>query len=183
MTGMKTLVVVDVQRDFYHPEGSLYVKGGERLPAAIAEAAPAYDAILFTMDWHPADHCSFTEYGGIWPRHCIQYSEGAGLPDVFAPLLVSRDRLVKIHLKASERMLEQYGAFDPMDDLEMQLFCESEEIHFCGIAGDYCVKETVANVLRFIPAERLRVIDSLVCSIDDGSILKEYLGTNNIKIL
>ena len=180
---MKTLVVVDVQRDFYHPEGSLYVKGSERLPAAIAEASSAYDAIVLTMDWHPADHCSFKEYGGIWPSHCVQYSEGAGLPDVFSPMLVSGDRLVKIHLKAADRMLEQYGAFDPMDDIEMQIFGKSDEIHFCGIAGDYCVKETVDNVLRFFPAERLAVLDSLVCSIDDGTVLKEYLAANNIKTL
>ena len=36
MKADKILVVVDVQRDFFSPEGSLYVKGSETLPAKIA---------------------------------------------------------------------------------------------------------------------------------------------------
>ena len=60
------LVVVDVQRDFFDPSGSLYVGGSEVLPEKIAELAGGYDAVIFTLDWHPANHCSFAEQGGIF---------------------------------------------------------------------------------------------------------------------
>ena len=52
----KVLVVVDVQKDFYHPEGALYVKGGEVLPERIAKVIPEFDDVIFTVDWHPYNH-------------------------------------------------------------------------------------------------------------------------------
>ena len=30
-----------------------------------------YDLVVATRDWHPPDHGSFTEQGGIWPVHCV----------------------------------------------------------------------------------------------------------------
>ena len=75
------LVVVDVQWDFFDPAGALYVGGSEALPGKIAELADGYDAVIFTLDWHPANHCSFAAKGGIWPSHCVAYTQGAGLPN------------------------------------------------------------------------------------------------------
>ena len=86
---MNVLVVVDVQRDFFDPSGALYVDGSEVLPEKIAQLAGNYDAVIFTLDWHPSDHCSFTSQGGIWPSHCVAFTQGAGLPDCFAEILRS----------------------------------------------------------------------------------------------
>ena len=83
----KILVVVDVQKDFYHPEGALYVKGGEVLPERIAKVIPQFDDVVFTLDWHPYNHCSFKENGGIWPKHCVAHSEGSSLPEEFLPFI------------------------------------------------------------------------------------------------
>ena len=42
-----------------------------------------YDLVVATRDWHPPDHGSFTEQGGIWPVHCVQDTDGAQLhPDL-----------------------------------------------------------------------------------------------------
>ena len=78
------LIVVDVQRDFFDPSGALYVPGSEVLPEKIAALADNYDAVVFTLDWHPGNHCSFAAQGGIWPSHCVAFTQGAGLPDCFA---------------------------------------------------------------------------------------------------
>ena len=61
----KVLVVVDVQRDFFDPSGSLYVGGSEVLPGKIAAIADSYDAVIFTLDWHPGNHCSFAASGRL----------------------------------------------------------------------------------------------------------------------
>lgn len=89
----RLLVVVDVQRDFFDPAGSLYVSGSEALPEKIAAIAPEYDAVVFTLDWHPGDHCSFKDLGGIWPSHCVAYTQGAGLPDCFAAILARGEQV------------------------------------------------------------------------------------------
>ena len=83
-TPKKVLVVVDVQRDFFDPAGALYVGGSEVLPEKIAEMAAGYDGVIFTLDWHPANHCSFAAQGGIWPSHCVAYTQGAGLSNCFS---------------------------------------------------------------------------------------------------
>ena len=37
--------------------------------------------VIFTADWHPANHCSFKRNGGEWNDHCVQFSKGAAIHD------------------------------------------------------------------------------------------------------
>ena len=76
----KILIVVDYQYDFFHPEGSLYVPGGEKLQEKIEKIIPNFDGVIFTKDCHPANHCSFKEQGGLWPAHCVMDTVGCGIP-------------------------------------------------------------------------------------------------------
>lgn len=180
---VKTLVVVDVQRDFYDPSGSLYVTGSEVLPEKIADLAGEYDAVVFTLDWHPGNHCSFKEEGGIWPKHCVQNTVGAGLPDCFTPILSDPGRF-RIFLKGTQQDKEQYGAFETAEEIDpviLSWFESSEEIDVCGIAGDYCVKESTSNLLNFVPAEKVTMLLDCIRSIDDGTALKDFVEEKGLK--
>src|SRR5678815_1364885 len=77
------LAVVDVQNDFAHPDGGLYVRGGENLVstinAQIAKAGEAGAVVVYTQDWHPASTPHFAKDGGIWPVHCVMDTWGAEL--------------------------------------------------------------------------------------------------------
>lgn len=178
----KLLVVVDVQRDFFDPDGSLYVSGGEVLPKQIAAVAADYDAVIFSLDWHPGNHCSFAAQGGIWPPHCVAYTLGAGLPDCFAGILAGGSDKVQIFTKGSEQDKEQYGAFEDLGEGCIRYWLENcGEVDVCGLAGDYCVKESVENILKVVPAGKVTVITSLVRSIDDGSTLAAFIEENGLK--
>src|SRR2546429_2240122 len=76
----EALVIVDFQNDFT-PGGALAVPEGDEIAERVNELAadPRFELVLATRDWHPPDHCSFTEQGGIWPVHTVQDSEGAEL--------------------------------------------------------------------------------------------------------
>lgn len=177
----KTLVIVDVQRDFFHPEGLLYVAGSEILPALIAPVISEYDSVILTLDWHPGNHCSFKEFGGLWPSHCVAYTQGAGLPDIFSKPL-ARDGVYYFR-KGREAGEEQYGAFvgvGPGDDI-FKVFETSDRIDVCGIAGDYCVKESLINILKFVPKEKVTVLTGLVRSIDDGSTIANFVEENGLQ--
>ena len=54
---MHALLIIDVQNDFAHPEGSLFVPGAPRVMGfineQIATAAEAGAVIVYTQDWHP----------------------------------------------------------------------------------------------------------------------------------
>lgn len=171
----RVLVVVDVQRDFFDPSGSLYVRGSENLPAKIAAIAADYDAVIFTLDWHPADHCSFRDRGGIWPSHCVAFTQGAGLADEFAPILARGKGDVRLFLKGQDSSQEQYGAFETLEDEDIKAWLEScESVDVCGIAGDYCVKESTRCLLRFVGAEKVALLRGCICSIDDGTTLATF---------
>ena len=178
----KVLVVVDVQRDFFDPSGSLYVSGSEELPAKIAAIAADYDAVVFTLDWHPADHCSFAAQGGIWPSHCVAYTQGAGIADEFSAVLTRGASDVQIFLKGTEQDKEQYGAFEDLSGYPVikAWFENAESIDVCGIAGDYCVKESTNNILNFAAAEKVSVITDCVRSIDDGSTLEAFIAEKGL---
>ncbi len=83
------LVIVDVQNDFC-PGGALPVPDGDKVVPVLNEyiriflekGAPIYA----TQDWHPPNHLSFKEQGGIWPPHCVQGTKGAEFhPDLALP--------------------------------------------------------------------------------------------------
>lgn len=179
----KVLVVVDVQRDFFDPSGSLYVGGSEALPEKIAAIADEYDAIVFTLDWHPGNHCSFAEQGGIWPSHCVAYTQGAGLPDCFSPILAKGENYVQLFFKGNVQSEEQYGAFEELaeDSVIMAWLKNADSVDVCGIAGDYCVKESTANLLKIVPAEKVTMLLDCIRSIDDGSTLNAFVEENSLK--
>lgn len=178
----KILVVVDVQKDFYHPDGALYVKGGEHLPERIAKVIPEFDDVIFTVDWHPFNHCSFADNGGIWPTHCVAYTEGASLPKEFIPYFkeIHDDRCFNIIMKGMNSQEEEYGA-----DPNMIMYSHGEnpeecEFVFCGIALSHCVKETVANFIEKFPLVKCYVWLDGGVSIDDGTTIRNFMEENNI---
>lgn len=134
--------MVDVQYDFASPEGALYVKGGEVIAEKVLEVIDQFDKVVFTMDFHPLDHCSFKENGGIWPAHCVAYTAGTALPME----LLRAARRYEVALKGEAAEREEYGAF--ADGKPVESIVNAEEVVVCGIAGDYCVGETLRNIVK-----------------------------------
>ena len=124
---MKTLVIVDIQKDFYDPKGSLYVSGAETFPSKIADLVPGYDNVYFTLDWHPLNHCSFKQNGGIWPVHCLKYSWGASLPDEVLASIDSFRQHVSYYHKGDRSYEEEYEAYRKITDNQLRLLRNSEE--------------------------------------------------------
>ena len=196
--GKKILVVVDYQYDFFNPNGTLYVNGGEKLQERISNIIPDFDHVIFTQDWHPFTHCSFKENGGIWPTHCVAGTIGAGIPVEFMKLAKSFSCYPKGHLDD----VEEYGAFntahdlacecdstfeyldidDNNDDFCKKVFEHTDEIVCCGIAGDFCVVETLKNIIKHIGVDKVSVYLDGTVSIDGGEILNNFIKENNIKI-
>src|SRR5690625_497926 len=102
------LIVVDVQNDFC-PGGALGVDDGDSVVPVLNEWIEAFRQagrpIIYTQDWHPEGHASFTEEGGIWPVHCVQNTEGAAF---------HKDLIVDgyVFQKAFNKELEGYSGFD-----------------------------------------------------------------------
>lgn len=174
------LVIVDVQHDFAHPAGALFVPGAEQAVENIAQLLhdPRVTQLTFTLDWHPYDHSSFADQGGTWPRHCVQYSKGASLHE---SLWVEHFDRFTTHFvrKGQQQACEEYGAFAVPTD-EQREWLQQGRLVVCGIAGDYCVLETLKNIRSVRPD--VEVFTAGVASIDGGTALNAYLSDNRIPV-
>ena len=152
------LIIVDVQRDFCSG-GALPVPDGEKiiptLNKYIEKFSKAGAFIVATRDWHPPNHMSFKDYGGIWPTHCVQGTLGAEFhPDLKLP------REVKIVSKATSADKEAYSGFDGTN-LERELKDAGiKRVFVGGLATDYCVKSTVLDALR-LGFETFLLVDAI----------------------
>ncbi|HEY3414210.1 MAG TPA: nicotinamidase [Armatimonadota bacterium] len=136
---MKALIVVDVQNDFC-PGGTLAVPNGDAVVPAINRLMNRFPLIVATQDWHPANHCSFVEQGGIWPPHCVAGTPGAELhPDLRADSVALRVR------KATTPEADAYSGFQGTDLAEQLRSRGADEVAVVGLATDYCVKATALD--------------------------------------
>jgi len=171
------LIVVDVQRDFC-AGGALAVPDGDAvvppINALIDKFRSAGRPIFLTRDWHPADHSSFTDQGGLWPPHCVADTEGAN----FHPDLQVDDDM-SIVGKATERERDAYSGFEGTDLGSQLLAAEVTEVFVCGLATDYCVKATAldarkAGLATTVLTDAIRGVD--VQSGDSQRSIEEMLG-------
>lgn len=142
------ILIVDAQNDFF-PGGSLGVPGGDKiipvLNEMIKEAKQKNLPIIASRDWHPIDHCSFKEFGGPWPVHCVQNTEGAAF---HVEVDIPEDAF--IINKAVDKHHESYSAFEghtPKGRSLTELLNDLgiTRVWIGGLALDYCVKASVLD--------------------------------------
>ena len=136
------LLIVDVQHDFL-PGGALGVADGDAVIPALVAAAEDADVVVVSRDAHPADHCSFTEQGGIWPVHCVEGTHGAELH----PAIAALEPDVRI-AKATTREVDAYSAFDATGLAEELRARGVDQVVIGGLATDYCVRASALDALR-----------------------------------
>ena len=155
------LVVVDMLYDFI--DGSLACQNAEEAVKATlkfidrktngqgGEEHEILDTfpILFIRDHHPADHSSFKEFGGIWPVHCVAGTHGGDIHKDLQPYAV--DELT--FDKGCDRTTEQYSGFEGLNNAGQSLgevleLLDISDVFVCGIATEYCVRNTCEDLLK-----------------------------------
>lgn len=152
---MNALLLVDLQNDFC-PDGPLAVPEGDLVIPIANRLAEAFDLVVVTQDWHPADHGSFAanhpgkepgeliQLGGLeqvlWPVHCVQNTPGAEFhPDL------NLDRVARVFQKGTDPSVDSYSAF--FDNARRGTtglgdYLRSQSVrcvYISGLATDYCV--------------------------------------------
>ena len=146
----RALLVVDVQVDFC-PGGKLPVPHGDAVVVPLNRYIDLCHRrgypIIASRDWHPPRSKHFRDYGGTWPEHCVQGTQGAS----FHPLLRLAPETIVVS-KGMDPERDGYTAFhgvDPQgrflaDVLRKEMV---QEVLVGGLATDYCVKESVLDAL------------------------------------
>jgi len=159
--------------------------------------------VIFTRDGHPANHCSFKSQGGEWPIHCVEYTMGSAIVDPLIYDCIQNGIPYGVATKGQDPNVENYSAFRfVMRNGDMTTFSLApdfkptgnvldfiqdpedveenyNEIIISGIAGDYCVYETVQNMKEVDPIVYLPG----VASIDGGDKLKKLIKDLNLRVM
>ena len=179
------LVVIDIQNDFC-PSGALAVTGGDQIIPRVNAMMGDFGAVIFTQDWHPANHSSFVSqhpgaapysqidlsYGPqpLGPDHCIQGTPGAAF---HRDLRVDAAELIL--RKGFRAGIDSYSAFFENDHrtgtgLPGYLTTRGiTSVTLVGLATDYCVAYSALDAVRL--GFETRVILDCCRGIDLGGSL------------
>lgn len=151
MKAKKALLVIDVQNDFC-PGGALAVPAGEKVVPVLNKYARIFSRrkhpVFATRDWHPVRTVHFKDFGGKWPAHCIQNTQGAA----FHPGLKLPAGTILLY-KGMDSQKDSYSAFQSEDERGVSFLKLLEahgitELYVGGLATDYCVRSSVLEALK-----------------------------------
>lgn len=162
---MKTLIVVDVQHDFFEG-GALAVPNSNDIIPIINKLVDQFELVVFTQDWHPSKHFSFADnYKGkhpfdeieiegkkqvLWPVHCVQDTYGSDIHHDINYLL-TKSYFVR---KGLDPKVDSYSGFYDNEHAhstgltEFLLEKNVSDVYICGLATDYCVKYTAVDSVK-----------------------------------
>jgi nicotinamidase/pyrazinamidase len=170
----RALLVVDVQNDFCEG-GSLAVPGGAAVAAAISEHVAAhrsgYALVVTSRDWHvdPAGHFAAggaePDYRTTWPVHCVAGSAGA---EYHPSLHAGADLEVLKGEHAAAYSGFEGRAADGRSLEEVLRAHGVDGVDVCGIATEYCVRETALSARRLGFATR--VLQRLCAGLDEAGV-------------
>jgi nicotinamidase/pyrazinamidase len=148
------LIVVDMQNDFGHLDGSLFVAGGDSIVGSINDeierTAAGGGTIVLTQDWHPASTPHFIDDGGVWPIHCVAGTWGAELVDGLDP-----NCRASAVIRKGTKGEDGYSAFtmrEPGGDTDIPTGLSGllrergiERAVIVGLATDVCIAATATS--------------------------------------
>ena len=189
------LVVVDMLYDFI--DGSLACQNADE---AVAQTLKFIDKqtegrkgeeheiidtfpILFIRDHHPADHSSFKEQGGIWPSHCVAGTRGGEIHKSLQPYAVEELTFGK----GCDKAVEQYSGFEGVNNAGQSLgeileLLDTTDVYVCGIATEYCVRNTCEDLLK--AGFKVHLLKDCIAYVDHEGHLKalEEMAAEGVSI-
>lgn len=180
----KLLLIIDPQYDFIN--GSLAVEGAEGKMNALAAYVDSlvdgeYKNVIMTADFHPYNHCSFQQ----WPVHCVQHTHGAAIYSPLMDSVLGKYPDTTVLTKGEQTDREEYSILKNQIHGQALLNYLSDnsiaEIHICGLCGDFCVGNTIRDLVNEGYGEKIVVLKPYIGNIDDGSVLNSIISDNGLR--
>jgi len=142
-------LVVDMLYDFI--DGTLACGNAENAVHEVIKYINAHpdQKVYYITDYHPYNHSSFKDYGGIWPAHCVQGTRGGAIHEAFYTDIKNPanrpDPERNIFRKGAKVDEEQYSGFESVgpDGRQLHEVATSKNLVISGIATEFCVKNTL----------------------------------------
>ena len=145
---MKTLVVVDMQKDFI--DGALGTKEAVAIVPNVAKKIQLYrengDQIIFTRDTHQKDYLNTQEGRNLPVEHCIEGTEGWQIA-------------AELEVKPEDVVINKV-TFGHVWDKEV---IKGDEIELVGLCTDICVISNALGIKAVLPEVPIKV-DATCCA-------------------
>lgn len=184
----KLLLLVDVQYDFIN--GSLAVSGAPEVMDNLAnyiasQPKGTFASIVMTADFHPYGHASFKDNGGLWPVHCVQHSHGAAIYQPVFEAVMNLYPEAQVLTKGDDAAVDKYSIMANKASakklLELIENLGIEEIYVAGLCGDYCVGNSIKDLVAAGHGDKIRVFTRFIGNIDDGTTLRQIMTENKLQ--
>lgn len=168
------LIGVDIQRTFCPPPcgrgdctscknlgyGELAVPDGNAVVKPTNRVMRLFDILVLTFDSHPEYHCSFEAYGGSFPSHGVEGSEGWKSHE---ELDVRNRNFIRVR-KGFERDRDELCGFCGDPTLKDVLPKGITRIFVSGLATEYCIKATATHARMlgydvYVIEDAIRAVD------------------------
>jgi len=148
---MRTLLVIDMLRDFIYEDGALPVEGAAKLipkiNAEIKKFRGRGDSAIFIADSHAEDDKEFE----IWPKHCVRGSKGG--------------KVVEELDKANDNEIVEKTTYSAFYNTRLEEVLKEKritEVVLTGVLTDICVMHTAADAA--MRGYKVRVLKDCVAS-------------------
>lgn len=172
-------VVVDMLYDFI--DGTLPCHNAQQAVTKCVEHINAHpeQKVLYVLDHHPENHCSFKENGGIWPTHCVMQTRGGDIHAKFYRIENESNRPSRDNkfYKGCNPKKEQYSGFEGHDREGLELNnALTEDVIVSGIATEFCIRETCFDLIK--AGHRVLLLENALGYVDEDkhrAVLKELV--------
>lgn len=180
-------VVVDMLYDFI--DGSLACGNAENAVARSIEYINSHPMhkVLYVIDHHPVNHCSFKENGGIWPVHCVMETRGGKIHDSYYNLIENAENRPcddNRFYKGCNPRKEQYSGFEGRSRNGLELNnALTKDVVVSGIATEFCIRETCFDLIK--SGHNVYLLENSLGYVDEKNhheVLKE-LSRIGVKII
>lgn len=184
----RLMLLVDVQYDFIN--GSLAVDGAPAVMDALAnyimtQPEGTFGIIVMTADFHPYGHSSFKDNGGLWPVHCVQHSYGASIYQPVLEAVRKQQPDAQVLTKGADVAVDEYSIMANKTSgkklLDLIKDNDIQEIYVAGLCGDYCVGNSIKDLVEAGHGDKIRVLTRFIGNIDDGTTLRNIIAENNLQ--
>jgi len=173
------LVIVDMQNDFM-PTGTLQVPDADKIVPVLNKYIDMFVSnklhIFATRDWHPPNHISFKQRGGVWSMHCVKDTLGA---EFHSDLKIPRS--ARIISKGIEANKEAYSGFEGTDLAKKLEQNNIKCVLIGGVATDYCVKNTAFDAIKV--GLNVVLLEDAVRGIKDSNGAIKEMQSKGVKIV
>jgi len=177
----KALIIIDMQYDLCEG-GPLAHENSLNILPIINSIRDNYDVVVIAKKGHPKNHASFKQFGGQYPKNCIEGTDGCLIHDDLIvydkDILITRGLLQKYSSNSIFYEADEIGRETNLKNILISK--QIKELYFCGNGIETSIFSSIMDALSY--RFKCHVIKNAISFMDKdkADMCVEFLKNNNV---